>query len=145
MTALASLLLTPQSTPPTAHDATGCMAVCALLLRRNEQGLVPILPEDAPRARAADGYCGDHLKRVEPGEVEALSLASRVQEHPEAPAYLMHEGTLLVLEDGRLIFRGVYRHSALERAYRDVRYGTLLGLRHRLPAEHLLTFEQVPL
>ncbi|MFN4252859.1 hypothetical protein, partial [Deinococcus sp.] len=91
-------------------------------------------------------YCGDHLKRVEPGEVAALSLASRVPVHPpDAPAYLMHEGTLLVLEDGRLIFRGVHRHSALERTYRDVRYGTLLGLRHRLPTEHLLTFERVAL
>ena len=142
MTALASLLLTPQGTPPTAHDATGCMAVCALLVAAQQHGLVPILPEDAPHARVTNG---DHLKRVLPGEVAALSLASRVQEHPDAPAYLMHEGTLLVLEDGRLIFRGVHRHSALERAYRDVRYGTLLGLRHRLPTEHLLTFEQVPL
>ena len=146
MSALTSFLLALPSGLPTEHEGTRFMTICALLIAAQQHGLTPLLPTDVARARLQDGYCGDYLKRVQPGEQEVLSLASAVQDHPDA-CYLVFEGTLVITvsPDERLVFRAVRQHAALERAYGDVRYGTILGRRHRLSAEHRLTFEQVQL
>ncbi len=90
------------------------------------------------------GYCGDHLKQLQPDEQEVFSLAYPMESRPEGDVCLHDRGTVVTSGDrdgGRLVYRSVESAADLERVYRQGRYGSLLSRNQPLPAEHLLTFE----
>lgn len=129
------------------EQATLCTAYF-LHLAVQVEGLKVVPPEDEPQYRV-QGYGLLELKEVTQGEQEVFSVAQEIQREQDdgsgecETAGWLFEGVLLATADGRLIFRSWWRGGVLEPTYRTLRYGALLGEGEPLPAEHLLSFEEV--